>query len=147
MQLVDKTDLLPPGICTLCELSPADGAAVVDTLHDLLLEFPFKLGGRKYVCGACINALGGVVGLVSSEQEQKAITRAESAERRLQAVNDYVLGVAKTLAAGVETVVPAEPKKPVKKAASAELDIEEWPVEGFSIEELASAETALDAPA
>lgn len=126
MQLIAKEHLVVPGICTLCEQAPVDNHEVVDTKRNLIVGFPFHLGGRKYVCQGCVKALGEVIGLVTDEKQKAAIAAQAVAEYKLNALKDRVAKLANelvqestptpdapvwSLANPVATPAPA-PKKP-----------------------------------
>lgn len=123
MQLINKSDLLAPGVCVLCESSPADEHKIVDTLKDLVTGFPFFLNGRKYVCEACIKNLGEVIGLTSAEAQAEAERKAADAEAKLVAIGGFLDGLANEIKAGKfaevtqVTAVPAEEQKSGLEAA------------------------------
>jgi hypothetical protein len=106
MQLINKSDLLPPGACVLCEGSPSDGEKIVDTLKNLITGFPFHLEGRKYVCEACGTAVGAVLGLTSDRRQAEAERRADVAEARLVAISGYLTGISDEIRSGkIDTIV------------------------------------------
>jgi hypothetical protein len=123
MQLINKSDLLAPGVCVLCEGSPADEHKIVDTLKNLVTGFPHQLEGRKYVCEACIKNVGEVIGLVSAEDRDEAVLKAAEAEAKLVAVGGFLDGLADEIRAGKfaqiiqHAAVPAEEIKSGIEAA------------------------------
>lgn len=123
MQLINKSDLLAPGVCVLCEGSPSDGEKIVDTLKNLVTGFPFQLEGRKYVCEACATAVGAVIGLTSDAKQVDAERRAELAEARLVALSGYLTGISDEIRSGkIDTIVatadvPEEDRKSGLEAA------------------------------
>jgi hypothetical protein len=140
VQTITKDQLLPPGICTLCESAPSEDQDTVDTLKELVTGFPFKLQGRKYVCSPCIVALGNVIGLVSSEQAEKAEARAEVAEARLNAVRDHVAVFAAqiepaALDAAANVYVAPEPVVVEEPVAPAEPEVADEPAADVPVKE------------
>lgn len=105
MQLINKSDLLAPGVCVLCEGSPADEYKIVDTLKNLVTGFPFQLAGRKYVCEACAEAVGAVIGLSSSAAQAEAERKLAEAEAKLTAVGGFLDGLADKIKAGAFAAV------------------------------------------
>lgn len=100
MQLINKSDLLAPGVCVLCEGSPSDGEKIVDTLKNLVTGFPFQLEGRKYVCEACATAVGAVIGLTSDSKQVEAERQRDVAEARLVALSGYLNGISEEIRKG-----------------------------------------------
>jgi hypothetical protein len=100
MQLINKSDLLAPGVCVLCEGSPSDGEKIVDTLKNLVTGFPFQLEGRKYVCEACATAVGAVIGLTSDAKQIEAERKQAIAEAQVTALSGYLTGIAEEIRKG-----------------------------------------------
>jgi hypothetical protein len=123
MQLINKSDLLAPGVCVLCEGSPSDGEKIVDTLKNLVTGFPFQLEGRKYVCESCATAVGAVVGLEAGTRVAEAERKQAVAEARHTAHSGYLSGISDEIRSGkidniVETAeVPEEDRKSGLEAA------------------------------
>lgn len=101
MQLINKSDLLAPGVCVLCEGSPADEHKIVDTLKNLVTGFPFQLQGRKYVCQPCVEAVAAVIGLTSAEAQAEAERKLAEAEAKLTAIGGFLDGLSDEIRAGV----------------------------------------------
>jgi hypothetical protein len=126
MQLINKSDLLAPGVCVLCESSPSDEVKIVDTLKNLVTGFPFQLQGRKYVCEACIRALGDVIELIPADVERAAVQKSDDAEAKLVAIGGFLDGFAQEIRDGKfaevtqVTAVPVEEQKSGLEAAVAE---------------------------
>lgn len=130
MQVVGRSDLLPPGVCFLCECTPADGEQIVDTSRSFTPGFPSKLAGVKYLCKPCIEAVGALVGLDSNEKTQAAQTAQADAESRLAAVQDHVAEFAKRFEQKVlEDVGNRAPRFAAQASAEAEVApvVEEQP--------------------
>jgi hypothetical protein len=123
MQLINKSDLLAPGVCVLCESSPSDGVKIVDTLKDLITGFPFHLEGRKYVCESCAKAVGAVIGLTSDDAKVEAERQRDLAEARLTALSGYLNGISEEIKSGkIDNIVataevPEEDRKSGLEAA------------------------------
>jgi hypothetical protein len=139
MQEVAKQDLLPPGVCHLCNGAPSDGEKIVDTLKNFVTGFPTGKEGRIYVCESCIRAFGEVIGLEAGDKVAAAEARAALAEARLNAVRDHIVKTAKQLtdgsldfaqtaseaaivveSAAVEAVEEKPKKKPAAKKSEAD---------------------------
>jgi hypothetical protein len=125
MQLIEKSDLLAPGVCVLCEGSPSDGHKIVDTLKNLTTGFPFQLEGRKYVCEACAVAVGQVIGLTSSFKQLEAEAQRTNAEARLNAISGYLVGIADEIRSGkIDEIITAAPVPEEDRKSGLEAAIE-----------------------
>jgi hypothetical protein len=118
MQLINKSDLLAPGVCALCESSPSDESKIVDTLKNLVTGFPHQLEGRKYVCQACIAALGEVIDLIPAAVQREAVQKAADAEAKLVAIGGFLDGFAAEIRAGKFAEVTQVVAVPVEEQKS-----------------------------
>jgi hypothetical protein len=123
MQVIQKQDLLPPGVCLLCEQTPAEGVNIVDTSRSLVTGFPFSLQGVKYLCAPCVQGVAELLGLVPDEKEKAAVTAKETAEAKLTAVLQHIEGLAKNLLGGELNKVADQ--APYVQAAASEPVVEQ----------------------
>ena len=74
----EHPELLPPGICFICEERPlANHDSIIDTHRDYETPFPTLLMGRKYLCGNCARDYGRKIGLVDADELNEAIEIAQ----------------------------------------------------------------------
>ena len=100
MRLVpDRSVMLAPGCCFVCEGTPPDGQWAVDTLKEFTPGFPSAVAGRKYVCESCVTGLANTAGFVSDAQVAAANERAELAEARLAAVQAHIASTVEAFSA------------------------------------------------
>jgi len=106
MQLLsDRSYMLPPGICIICEGTPVEGIPVCDTQQDFISAFVHPLQGRKYVCRSCATAIGDVYGLVNSVRATQEVAAGRLAVRQLSSVIGYLEEVAAQLVPAANLVI------------------------------------------
>jgi hypothetical protein len=92
MQVTDRFNLLPPGICIVCETQP-DGD-VIDTLVQHRTGVASHLNGRKYVCGRCVEQMANLMGFESGTAVKQSKIDADYAQKQLAMFRQRVVDLA-----------------------------------------------------
>jgi hypothetical protein len=132
MKVIDAPRDFPlqaPNVCFLCEQSPFEDEAVVDTQRNFQSDISRShLDGRKYVCSRCVAEMANLFNFVSPTEAQAlkdaveaAVAEKEAAEKQVSLQETLKAAVAELSAEKVADPVPdpAPGEKPkTRKTAS-----------------------------